>query len=148
MACHDPCYWRFITFQLGLVHHPLCNCCELGQVVNQKQNAGASGTNNLACENRPGDGNSKPGLKLHEGTIPLNKLWEGVADLIPHEDKLKVRSQSTGWSAGMADLVPYAYKLKYNPNQLNTDLIPHEDYLKGKIPINTVVRGSRGFDPL
>ena len=41
----------------------------------------------------------------------IGQRADGVADLVPYEDKLKVISHSTKWSEGVADLVPDEEKL-------------------------------------
>ena len=57
-------------------------------------------------------------------------MSERVADLIPHEDKLKVIPPSIQWSEGVADL------------------IPHEDrQVEGHIQMNQQSGRGCGFDP-
>ena len=53
-----------------------------------------------------------PLCRQAEDKIPICKYWlERVADLLPYQDSLKVRSKSIWSSEGVAGLIPHENKL-------------------------------------
>ena len=78
----------------------------------------------------------------------IGQRADGVADLAPYEDKLKVISHSTKWWDGVADLIRYKEKLKDVEGDIWFNGIALCKQVEGNILYNVAVRGGGGFGSL